>query len=139
MRMEDLQDYNPDLVEPIDVSERRIQAFKPISADMSKAIYERQKLEEGLKTTRNVNYIDSSRFKVEQGLMGRGAASQGALTVGGFAYGSHRSDYIDLVYSGRKASRTGELVMDSDFSGCIDVSRSSLLIQTSSTSGQRLR
>lgn len=76
--MEDLADYDPqrlDMIEPIEVSERRISAFKPINADMSKAIYERQKLEAGLKSTRNANYIDSSRFKIDQGLMGRGSAS----------------------------------------------------------------
>jgi hypothetical protein len=43
--MEEPVDYDPqrpiDRVEPIEVSERRISAFKPISADMSKAIYER--------------------------------------------------------------------------------------------------
>lgn len=63
------------MVEPIEVSERRIQAFKPISADMSKAIHDRQKLEEGLRSKKNVNYIDASRFKIEQSLMGRGASS----------------------------------------------------------------
>lgn len=42
--------------------------------------------------------------------------------MAGFVQGDHRSDYIDLVYSGRRAKRSGDLVMDSDFAGCIEVS-----------------